>query len=136
MTQKVQIFTLAGIIVVTVLIFGIFKYSEPLGIVHIDSFNSLFMVPFVCTLIFTGVLLTKGKNTLLTPKNTVSNLTEREFEIATLILKGKKNREISAFLFVELSTVKTHINNIYKKLGVKNREELFNLKEDFREHSP
>ena len=53
------------------------------------------------------------------------NLTSKEKEVTLLILEKKKNQEIANELFVELSTIKTHINNIYKKVGVKNRKELF-----------
>ena len=37
--------------------------------------------------------------------------------------EGKSNKDIAAENFVELSTVKTHINNIYAKLGVNSRRE-------------
>ena len=50
-------------------------------------------------------------------------LTQKEQEIFTLIKEGKSNKEIASALFVELSTVKSHINNIYSKLGVSNRRE-------------
>jgi len=39
-----------------------------------------------------------------------------------LINEGKSNKEIAALHFVEVSTVKTHINNLYNKLGVSNRK--------------
>lgn len=44
------------------------------------------------------------------------NLTVRESEIVNLILDGKTNKEISSALFISLKTVKTHINNILKKV--------------------
>ena len=40
-----------------------------------------------------------------------------------VITNGKTNKEIAQELFVELSTVKTHINNIYRQLNVSNRKE-------------
>lgn len=51
-------------------------------------------------------------------------LTERENEIARLILKGFSNKEISRLLQISESTVKTHIKKIMEKLNVKNRAEL------------
>ncbi|MFC1960000.1 response regulator transcription factor, partial [Chloroflexota bacterium] len=48
-------------------------------------------------------------------------LSERELEVLTLIAKGLSNREIADRLYLALSTVKKHINNIYSKLDVKNR---------------
>lgn len=56
-------------------------------------------------------------------------LTEKERKIWESLAAGKTNKEIAADLFIELSTVKTHINNLYKRLGVANRKEailLFN----------
>jgi DNA-binding CsgD family transcriptional regulator len=50
-------------------------------------------------------------------------LTLREQEILQLIVQGKANREIAESLFVELSTVKWYIRQIYTKLGVHNRRQ-------------
>ena len=54
-------------------------------------------------------------------------LSEREQEIVDLILKGKANKDIEEELFISIKTVKSHIYNIYRKMGVKNRLELINL---------
>lgn len=48
-------------------------------------------------------------------------LTDREKEILRAIIMGLKNREIADALTISEPTVKTHINRIYKKLGVNNR---------------
>ena len=48
-------------------------------------------------------------------------LTDREVEVLRLIAGGLSNREIALELVVAVSTVKTHINHIYRKLDVKNR---------------
>jgi LuxR family maltose regulon positive regulatory protein len=48
-------------------------------------------------------------------------LSERELEVLALVAAGKANVEIASSLFVSLSTVKTHINNLYRKLGVSSR---------------
>ena len=53
-----------------------------------------------------------------------SLLSSREIEVLRLISAGKSNKEIASTLYVALSTVKTHINNIYKILEVKNRREV------------
>lgn len=50
-------------------------------------------------------------------------LTERELEILQLMAKGAANKEISAQLSISESTVKTHISNIFQKLGVNDRTE-------------
>ncbi len=51
-------------------------------------------------------------------------LTERQREVYYLIISGKTNKEIMSELFIEQSTLKTHINQIYKKLNIKKRREL------------
>ncbi|MFV0593006.1 MAG: LuxR C-terminal-related transcriptional regulator [Draconibacterium sp.] len=51
------------------------------------------------------------------------NLTLKQQEILKLLANGKTNKEIAQELFVELSTVKTHINNIYRQLNVDSRKQ-------------
>ena len=48
-------------------------------------------------------------------------LSKRELEILGLLALGYSNQEIAAKLFVSLSTVKTHNQNLFEKLEVKNR---------------
>lgn len=54
----------------------------------------------------------------------LKNLTSRQREVYDLIIEGKSNKEISSELFIEQSTLKSHINQIYKKLNIKSRTEL------------
>ena len=51
----------------------------------------------------------------------IEPLSEREIEVLRLIAAGRSNQEIARELYVAVSTVKTHINNIYGKLGVGSR---------------
>lgn len=51
-------------------------------------------------------------------------LTERELEIVTLILTGKNKREIAKTLSLSLSTIKTNVENIYRKFDIHNKVEL------------
>jgi DNA-binding CsgD family transcriptional regulator len=55
------------------------------------------------------------------------NLTNREIEILKLVLNDFRNIDIVDKLNISESTVKTHIRNIYRKLGVNHRFELFTL---------
>ena len=48
-------------------------------------------------------------------------MSERELEVLRLVAAGMSNSEISHTLFVALSTVKKHINNVYRKLDVNSR---------------
>jgi len=51
----------------------------------------------------------------------LSPLSERELEVLRLIAAGKSNAAIADTLYISLSTVKSHINNLYSKLGVESR---------------
>ena len=57
----------------------------------------------------------------------LSGLTQKELHILQLIIEGKSNKEIAVINYVEVSTIKTHINNTYTKLGLSNRQEAINL---------
>jgi DNA-binding NarL/FixJ family response regulator len=48
-------------------------------------------------------------------------LTKREIAILTLLANGASNRKIGTELHVTEQTVKFHLTNIYRKLGVANR---------------
>jgi DNA-binding NarL/FixJ family response regulator len=55
------------------------------------------------------------------PDEPIDELTSREKEVLLLVAKGSNNHEIAEKLFVREVTVKTHLNNIFKKLNVSNR---------------
>jgi ATP/maltotriose-dependent transcriptional regulator MalT len=48
-------------------------------------------------------------------------LTERELDVLSLVAQGLTNREISRQLFISPATVRTHLEHIYDKLGVRSR---------------
>lgn len=54
-------------------------------------------------------------------------LTERERAVLRQLVEGRSNREIAAALFIGEATVKTHLRNIYDKLGVANRVQAVGL---------
>ncbi len=54
-------------------------------------------------------------------------LSTRENEIARLLAQGLTNKEISAKTHLAVDTVKTHLRNIYRKLGAKNRSQAITL---------
>jgi two-component system, NarL family, response regulator LiaR len=49
------------------------------------------------------------------------NLSNRELEVLQLMAKGLSNQEIAARLFLSLSTIKSHGNNLFEKLDVRRR---------------
>ncbi|NSW92073.1 MAG: LuxR family transcriptional regulator [Firmicutes bacterium] len=70
---------------------------------------------------------THEQTRLIREFNIAEKLTEREGEIAALLIKGKTYRMIAGELHVSENTVKTHVKNIYSKAGVQSRTELMNL---------
>jgi LuxR family transcriptional regulator, maltose regulon positive regulatory protein len=48
-------------------------------------------------------------------------LSGRELEVLALVASGMSNKEIAGRLFVSVTTVKTHINNLYRKLDARSR---------------
>ena len=65
-------------------------------------------------------------------KGLISQLTEAEKEVLFLKLQGKTNQVIAEMRNVSLATVKSQINDIHKKLSIKNIDEIKYL--DIREH--
>ena len=57
-------------------------------------------------------------------------ITERELEVAMLIVKGRTAKRIATLLGVSLSTANSHIYHIYQKTGVHSNQELIDLVED------
>lgn len=57
-------------------------------------------------------------------KNLANPLSDREFEVLKQIFEGKTNQQMADFLFVSVSTIKTHISNIFFKFEVNSRTSL------------
>ena len=55
------------------------------------------------------------------------NITNREKEIILLLIKGDSYNQLAEELSISLTTVKTHVHNIYRKADVKNKIQLINL---------
>ena len=57
----------------------------------------------------------------------IHDLSRRQLEVFRLIVKGMTNKEICDLLFIEPSTLKSHINQIYKMLNMGNRKEAIRI---------
>ncbi|MCY4512072.1 MAG: helix-turn-helix transcriptional regulator, partial [Bdellovibrionales bacterium] len=53
------------------------------------------------------------------------NLSKREIEVVMLVLEGSTNREVAHDLCVAEKTVKFHLTNVYKKLNISRRSQIF-----------
>lgn len=57
-------------------------------------------------------------------------LTPREGEVITAIATGQPDHEVAQKLCISTSTLKKHIHNAYRKIGVRNRHQLFSALND------
>ena len=88
------------------------------------------MVKAVELIMVTGITcLPRLKADFFNPKSQFSDngLTEREKEVLALIKNNYSNRQIALSLCISESTVKTHLSNAFKKIGVRNRNEALTL---------
>jgi|tagenome__1003787_1003787.scaffolds.fasta_scaffold20480327_2 DNA-binding NarL/FixJ family response regulator len=72
------------------------------------------------------VLSSMAKDTRGTagPATSLDRLSERERQIAFLVARGQKNKDISAQLNISENTVKRHLQSIFNKTGSRDRLEL------------
>jgi DNA-binding CsgD family transcriptional regulator/tetratricopeptide (TPR) repeat protein len=56
--------------------------------------------------------------------STLDELTPQELQIAGLLAGGKTTREAAAAVFLSPKTVEYHLRHVYRKLGIRSREEL------------
>jgi len=81
-------------------------------------------VPYVSKLLSAfGMLASETEDTLPSPRvqPLIEPLSSRELEVLTLVGQGLSNRDIARQLYIAESTVKSHLNAVYRKLDVKNR---------------
>ncbi len=107
------------------------KYS-----IHADKeTTNQWLIYVLCIILGISILINIGlfvkmyKKKRYLKSDLKSSLTKQEQNILSLLLEDKSNKDIAETLFVSLSTVKTHVNNVYKKLNVQTRDEakkLFN----------
>jgi len=115
---KIGIATALAIILFQVSnIFLVYRYFK------FDYYITAVAVMFLIAGFFISKQKADDKTAPAEEQNLLSTLTTKELSILQQIANGKSNKEIAALNFVEVSTIKTHINNIYTKLGLKNRRE-------------
>jgi LuxR family maltose regulon positive regulatory protein len=65
----------------------------------------------------------RPSSSVVRPSSLIEPLTARERDVLRLLVAGLSSREIARTLFVELSTLKTHLKSIYRKLDVRSRDQ-------------
>ncbi|MDY2588436.1 response regulator transcription factor [Winogradskyella aquimaris] len=96
-----------------------------------DNSNSfdvyLYLILATSVLINLFLLYNNLKNKRSRPKNLKSKLSKQEQVVLEHLLQDKTNKDIAEALFLSVSTIKTHTNNIYRKLEVQSRDEVKSL---------
>ncbi|MDC7235508.1 MAG: helix-turn-helix transcriptional regulator [Spirochaetales bacterium] len=97
------------------------------------SLEHLFYLAWNVISMFFALRLLKPSSSVSSPIGTVPEeliknlkLSAREVEMAIMIGRGLSNKEIAAELFISPATVRTHIYNLYQKVGAGSRVELLN----------
>ncbi|MEM8510021.1 MAG: LuxR C-terminal-related transcriptional regulator [Bacteroidota bacterium] len=91
-------------------------------------FNSGYLIYPALVLVLAAVgYYVQNKRKSVAGSTALSTLTAQERKIMDAILDGKSNKEIANHFYISVSTVKTHINSIYKKLGLSSRSEIRTL---------
>ena len=90
-------------------------------------YKIVLVVCLISILLNVFLFLKLNRNKQNKKENLKSSLTKQEQNILQLLLEDKSNKDIAEALFVSVSTVKTHVNNVYRKLNVQTRDEAKSL---------
>jgi DNA-binding CsgD family transcriptional regulator len=102
------------------------------GIPQAGAYISILLIDFtplylVCLGIVAAVWAVRASSRASARAEARPGVSARESEIIGLILEGRTNREIAESLFISESTVKKHVNHIFKKLRIRSRWALVRL---------
>lgn len=135
MRQTILIFS--GIAVAIFLAFELSRYS----LLGRPGNMELYIFLGAALLIITGMLLQRFR----TPKSVApedpidrteavkkSGLSKQEYTVLTLLAEGLSNNEIAQRLFIQESTVKSHVSKILLKLQAKRRAEAIKIGRDMQ----
>lgn len=129
--MKKTIFVFSALIIALLVLFKISTYSIISGDLNIEI-----VIAFVAVLsFFIGSYFNrKTKKNSQGEADSIDHqkireleITEREYEVLTLIAQGLSNKEIGAKLFLSESTIKTHVSNLLVKLNAKRRTQALQI---------
>ena len=124
MLKLIKISAITG--VATAGVAALYELSNLLLVYHYFPYQ-YYIVGVAVLALATGIMLSNRYHKSKAERNAdagkFESLTNKEIRVLELISLGRSNKEIAALNYVELSTIKTHINNIYAKLGVTNRKD-------------
>lgn len=80
-----------------------------------------YIQPYLLTKLVAEFRQMANEKQLVSPEH---GLTERELEIVSYIARGKSNKDIAAKLYISEKTVKNHVSNILRKMGLEDRTQV------------
>jgi len=95
------------------------KRENLINIIHHVIQEGAFLDPAVASELFNHIK--NGKPAAMEARR--PRFTHRELEVLNLLVDGRKDREISDFLNISEHTVRSHMKNLFRKLGVSSRSQ-------------
>lgn len=83
-----------------------------------------YLAPSIARLLFLRLTSPERLAENQLPPEETRSLTEREKQVFQLLIQNCRNRAIAEQLFISEATVKTHVGNILRKLGLRDRSEV------------
>jgi two-component system, response regulator PdtaR len=101
------------------------KDAQPMGYI-VKPFNKAQLVSTIEISLynFSRFKMPNGLNQQAIEKKFNVSITEREYEILTLLCEGKTNQQMAERLYLSINTIKYHIKHLYDKLHVGSRTQL------------
>lgn len=135
MKQTILIFT--GTAIAILLAFEISKYSMYAQVANKEFLVFISAVLFMMIGVFLQRFFNKNKHAqkkLIAPQEAIkkSGLSKQEHTVLTLVSEGLSNQEIAECLFIQESTVKSHVSSILQKLNAKRRTEAVKIGQDMQ----
>lgn len=134
--MKKTVFLFGLLITALLLLFQLSKYR-----IEVGNYTTEIVIAVTSIIFFlAGIYFTRSKQVTVPPMNESEpirskqegvnyvkikelGLSSRELEVLNELVKGNTNKQISEKLFISESTTKTHISNLFSKLGVSNRSQ-------------
>lgn len=105
------------------LLIQVIHYKVMIRDMELEVLEATIAIIFLTVGILLSLSVRKIKQHLEINRNEAkkASLSDRELDVLTLLVQGHSNQEIADRLFVSLNTIKTHLANVYGKLGVSRR---------------
>jgi len=117
------------LLALVIILLRILEYRFLFRDLSLEIYLGIVALIFTAIGIWSGLKIVNRKQNYIADNNNAPDkkkikkmgISEREYEVLTLMASGLSNQEIANKLFVSLPTIKTHSSNLYGKLDVQRR---------------